>query len=86
MAGSMNIFPQWRKPTRYESVTAKRYEWVTATAEQHVSNQNGGIYYSALFTGWTRDGWEIVSITPVRHATSWLGFLLVGVLRREIRS
>lgn len=72
----MNLFPQWTKP---------RLEWVTATAEQSISNQNGGDYYEALFRNWTREGWEIVSVTPIPNANSWAGFRLVGVLRREIR-
>ena len=58
------------------------YEWVTAFTTQSVNNQNGGHYYAPLFDGWTKDGWEIVSITPIPHASSWMGFVLVGVLRR----
>jgi hypothetical protein len=73
----VNLFPQWRKP--------KRYEWVTTQASPHVCDNAHPGSITPLFERWTKAGWEIVGITVFPSTSNIWMCNAIGVLRREVK-
>ncbi len=60
------------------------YEWVTARQTVLiVDNQHPG-YPVILFGAWMRDGWEVVSVTPLPPTSGVDMCIAIGVLRRAV--
>lgn len=59
------------------------YEWCVAyQTASVVDNQTPGRYRTESFSQWTREGWEIQSITPTRPVGTCGDWQVCGVLKR----